>query len=310
MGRGDGSFYAPTSYSASAGTNNAIGDFNGDGVPDVATSSPLGNVMVLVNADSGTTNLAGATGFQLTAPATAAAGQSFNVTVTAVDANGNPATGFTGMIAISGGSQANAQPFSYPFTTADAGTHTFTNVLALTTVGDQTVSVTSPFLPTASQTVIVSSAAATHFAVSASASASAGDPIALTVTALDAYGNTAAYGGSVAFSSSDVQAGLPAAYTFTAADAGVHTFTASLKTAGSQTLTARDAAISSLAGASAVTVTPAVAISLGLSGGGGYIGSAHDVTVTARDAFGNVATSYNSTVHLSAPTRRPSCRRT
>ena len=42
---------------------------------------------------------------------------------------------------------------------------------------------------------------------------------------------------TVTFGSSDAQAGLPASYAFTAADAGVHTFTATLKTAGSQSIT-------------------------------------------------------------------------
>ena len=45
---------------------------------------------------------------------------------------------------------------------------------------------------------------------------------------------------TVLFSSSDVQAGLPGFYTFTAADAGVHTFSIALRTAGSQSVTIRD----------------------------------------------------------------------
>ena len=38
--------------------------------------------------------------------------------------------------------------------------------------------------------------------------------------------------GTVVFSSSDVQAGLPASFASTAVDAGVHSFSATLKTAG------------------------------------------------------------------------------
>ena len=56
--------------------------------------------------------------------------------------------------------------------------------------------------------------------------------IPLTVKAVDAFGNTVTgYTGTVHFSSTDTQADLPADYTFTAADAGVHTFTVGLKTA-------------------------------------------------------------------------------
>src|SRR6185312_11776662 len=60
----------------------------------------------------------------------------------------------------------------------------------------------------------------------------AGDLIPLTVKATDAFGNAAiGYSGTVHLSSTDTQAGLPADYTFSAADAGVHTFTVVLETA-------------------------------------------------------------------------------
>src|SRR5262249_58619495 len=69
--------------------------------------------------------------------------------------------------------------------------------------------------------------------------ATAGSAGSVTVTALDAYGNTAtAYAGTVHLSSSDPRAQLPADYTFTSADAGRHTFAAALLTAGSQSLAA------------------------------------------------------------------------
>ena len=65
------------------------------------------------------------------------------------------------------------------------------------------------------------------------------------VTLKDAYGNVATgYVRTVHFSSSDMsaQAGgkLPANYTFTAADAGTHTFSMSLMTPPSQTITVAD----------------------------------------------------------------------
>ena len=62
---------------------------------------------------------------------------------------------------------------------------------------------------------------------------------------MDPYGNTAVnYQGTVAISTSHTDPGivLPADYTFTAADAGVHTLTAGLTllTSGDQTITATD----------------------------------------------------------------------
>jgi hypothetical protein len=67
-------------------------------------------------------------------------------------------------------------------------------------------------------------APATHLVLGGPASVSAGTAFSLTVTAPDAYGNTAtSYTGTVKFTSSDSKARLPANYSFTAMDAGVHT---------------------------------------------------------------------------------------
>ena len=67
------------------------------------------------------------------------------------------------------------------------------------------------------------------------------------------------YAVSVSFSSSDVQAGLPASYTFTAADAWVHSFTATLKTAGSQSITVKDVASPTVSGTESGIVVNAAA---------------------------------------------------
>src|SRR5206468_233509 len=103
-------------------------------------------------------------------------------------------------------------------------------------------------------TITVSHAAATHYAVTASVSAStAGNAFDGTVIALDAYGNTdTGYAGTVHFISSDSQAVLPTNYTFVSGDAGVHTFTngVTLQTAGGQTVTGTDTGTSSITGAS------------------------------------------------------------
>ena len=62
-----------------------------------------------------------------------------------------------------------------------------------------------------------------------------------TVTVRDAYGNLAAgYTGTVKFTSTDKQAMLPPNYRFTAADAGVHTFSIVLKTAGNTVFNLQD----------------------------------------------------------------------
>src|SRR5207253_1192779 len=100
-------------------------------------------------------------------------------------------------------------------------------------------------------------------------------------------------------SSSDGQAALPADYAFVAADAGVHTLSATLKTAGSQALTATDTGTSTITGSqSGIIVNPAAASSVVVSGfaSPSTAGTASNVTVTAKDAYGNTATGYLGTV--------------
>jgi hypothetical protein len=74
-------------------------------------------------------------------------------------------------------------------------------------------------------------------------SITAGTAGIFTVTAKYADGSVDNnYTGTVHFTSSDPQAVLPADYTFTADDAGVHSFSATLTTAGAQSITATDTA--------------------------------------------------------------------
>ena len=80
-----------------------------------------------------------------------------------------------------------------------------------------------------------------HYIVSASSPQSAGTPFTTTVTAQDAQGNVAlGYTGTVHFTSSDPQAAVPGDYTFVAGDQGAHTFSVTLKTAGTWTIRVND----------------------------------------------------------------------
>src|SRR5439155_24037639 len=107
-----------------------------------------------------------------------------------------------------------------------------------------------------------------------------------TVTARGAFGNTAVgYTGTAHFTSSDGQAVLPANYTFTVGDAGVHAFSGTLKTAGAQSITATDTVAGSITGTqSGIVVNAAAAASLVLSGfpSPTTAGVAHNFTVTAK----------------------------
>src|SRR5437588_51382 len=92
---------------------------------------------------------------------------------------------------------------------------------------------------------------------------------------------------------------MPADDTFVAADAGSHSFSATLKTAGTQSVTATDTATSAITGSqSVIDVNPAAASSLVVSGfaSSSTAGTAGTLTVTAKDAYGNIATGYAGTV--------------
>ena len=132
----------------------------------------------------------------------------------------------------------------------------------------------------------------------------AGTSFSLTVTAQNSSGATdTGYTGTIQFTSSDVQAGLPANFTFTAADAGTYTFTVTLKTAGSQSITATDTTTSAITGTlSGISVSPAPASQFVLSGlpSTTTAGVAQTVTVTAEDPYGNVATGYAGTVQFTS----------
>jgi hypothetical protein len=140
--------------------------------------------------------------------------------------------------------------------------------------------------------------------VTATTPETAGTSFNVTITAENASGATdTGYSGTIHFTSSDAQAGLPANYTFTPTDKGSRTFAVTLKTAGSQSITATDVATAAITGTLAgISVSPAAASQLVLSGLGSTAtaGVSQTFTVTARDPYGNVATGYTGTVHFNS----------
>jgi hypothetical protein len=239
-----------------------------------------------------------ATHFSVSAPASATAGSAFNFTVTAQDQFNNTATGYSGTVHFTS-SDANA---SVPADTGlTNGTGSFSATLR--TAGNQTLTATdtgNSNVTGTSNTITVSPAAVTHFTISAPSSATAGSAFNFTVTAEDAFNNTVTgYGGTVHFTSSDGNASLPADSTLTN---GIGTFSATLKTAGNQTLTGTDTGNSSITGTSnTITVNAATATHFVVSAPStATAGSAFNFTVTALDQFNNTAAGYTGTVHFSS----------
>jgi hypothetical protein len=238
-------------------------------------------------------------------PSPVNAGVANSVTVTARDSSGNVALGYTGTVSFSSSDGQAVLPASYTFTAADGGVHSF--IATLKTAGTQSITATDSTTSTlvgSDAGITVNPAAASKFLVSAPASVNTGAAFSPTVTVVDAYGNVVTgYTGTVSFSSSDGQAVLPANYTFTAADQGVHTFSATLKTAGTQSLTATDTTTTSLKGtASAIAVSAAAVPSklLVIAPTSATAGTASSVTVTAVDSSGKTVTGYTGTVSFSS----------
>jgi hypothetical protein len=99
--------------------------------------------------------------------------------------------------------------------------------------------------------------APTHFVTQISPRVSAGIPSALGVTVEDDFGTViTGFTGTVTFSSLDPTATLPTPYTFTAADAGVHNFSVTLNTLGTQLIFLNDAADKLSATVQTTVVTP------------------------------------------------------
>ena len=253
-------------------------------------------------------------------PLSTTAGAAHNITVTIYDTNGNVDSAYTGTIHFTTSDSrvtaGNGLPADYTFSSGtgdDNGVHTFSATLK--TAGPQSITATdtaNSALSGTQSSLIVSPAGAGSLVVSAyPLLTTAGAAHNFTVTAYDPYGNIAtAYTGTVHFTSSDTQAtagsGLPANYTFTTgagSDDGSHAFSATLKTAGTQSVTATDTSNNALLSTqSGIVVNPATVNSLVVSGypSPTTAGAAHQFTVTAYDSYGNIATAYTGTVHFTS----------
>ena len=163
--------------------------------------------------------------------ATIAVSGSQSYTAAGYDAYGNPLGDVTG---------------STTFTIGGASSSCTGTSCTSTLSGDHTVTGTDG-AATGTATLHVSAGAATHLSVVGPTSPRAVDASGnVTVTALDAYENTATgYAGTVHFTSSDANATLPANGTLTS---GVGTFSVAFGTVGTQSVTATDTVTPSITG--------------------------------------------------------------
>ncbi len=108
------------------------------GIDNVGNSVSLKTTVKVIGA---------ATTLVVSAPASVSAGSAFSATVTAVDAYGNTATGYTGTIGFASSDGAAVKPANYTFVGSDNGAHAFTNGFTLQNAGTQSISATDVGTP-------------------------------------------------------------------------------------------------------------------------------------------------------------------
>ena len=240
------------------------------------------------------------TQLSITAPATEVSGTPINFTVNALDGS-NLDTTYGGYIQITSSDSKAILPVNPVLT---GGTGTFS--LTLMSLGPQTITASvalkgNGVLTGTSAPITVSTTGATHFSVvPATSTPTAGAPFNFTISALGASNNVLpTYSGIVVFASSDNQAILPVNSTL---KNGVGTFSATLKTAGPQTITAIDSITLSITGTSSpINVNTGPPDHLSLNTPPTAIkGVAFNMVVSAMDATGNVTATYLGTVHFTS----------
>ena len=226
----------------------------------------------------------------------ATAGSPAATTVTAKDGFGNTAASYAGTVSFSSSDATATLPANFTFTSADAGQHTFSVTFGL--ASSQSLFVTDGRANGSATFTVSAGAGAACSLIDLPGTAAAGAQVGFLVAVRDAFGNLATgYTGTIAISATDAAAQLPAPATYTATDAGARAFAIQLRTAGTQTVTAKDAALASLTCGASTTVVPgATVLAVTFSGPEAWAGSGAGATITAQDAFANRVPTYTGTV--------------
>jgi hypothetical protein len=306
----------------------AVGDFNGDGRPDLAVANGGTNqhrsstVSVLLNTaqpvalsgspatgtiqdDDAPDSIAIAAGNNQSANVNTAFGT--NLAVDVRNAAGNLVQGVTVTFAAptSGPSGTFGSSTSTMVVTDASGRATATSFTANSVAGSYMVSAqaTGGSSPSTnfSLTNTTGAPTVTHFSVSGPSSVTAGSPFDVTVSALDDSNHVVTtYTGTIHFATSDGNHVLPPDYTFVPGDNGVHTFVGgvTLRTAGSQTVSVNDTVNTAWTGSATINVNPAAPDHLvfGQQPTDTLVNTAISPPVTVRilDTFNNLVTTDNT----------------
>src|SRR5439155_1023351 len=264
-------------------------------------------------------------------PAAQTAGTAFNVTVNAVDANWNLVSTVADTMGISSSDSNASLPanaalvsgsgtFSVTLQTAGSRTVTVSDV----TDGSKTASTTSPLAVNAGAFAKLQVLAPGETAAPGTATGKTGTPttqgagtsFTVTVNAVDANWNVIGTNDTVAISSSDLNAVLPAN---AALVSGTGSFSVTLKTAGSATVTASDVTHTGITASTCPSVTvnsgvftklqilvpgetAAPGTSTGKSGTplGQNVSAAFNVTVNAVDGNWNLLNTVTDTIRITS----------
>ena len=225
---------------------------------------------------------------------------------------GNLATSYRGTVAFSSSDTNASYPPVYTFTTGDQGSHAFNGNLIMRLSGSQLISVAdtnNTSLGSSATIVAINPAPLNAFRLSAPSTATSESAFNLGIAGLDVFGNIAnTYTGTVRLISSDPNGSpsstTPFNFVFTSGAAVQRSVSGvTLNSGGNQTLTARDPNnVALLAGQANVFVNSLPAASLYLSGFPGTLvaGQQGNIVVAAYDSYGNIATTYASTIHFTS----------
>jgi hypothetical protein len=249
---------------------------------------------------SGTSNLftvnAGALDhFVFSSIGTQTASTSFSITITAKDASGNTVTSYTGSNTLS----ASAGTIS-PTITGSFSSGIWTGSVTLSSAGSAiSISTSGSSKTSTSNSFTVNSLSLDHYVFNTiNSPQTAGSAFTITITAKASNGNTiTSYTGkpTLSISTGTINPTVTGAFSN-----GVWTGTVTTTGAGSDvTIMATEGSHSGVS--NSFNVNSGVANGLVVSSGTSQVaGVAFSLTVTAKDVYGNIATSYTGRVHFSS----------
>lgn len=225
-----------------------------------------------------------ATHFSVSAPFSVTSFITYPVTVTALDANNNVVTGYTGTVYLTSTDAGLANGTGDSTLTNGVGTF----FAALKQAGTQTITATDTVntsITGTSNNILVNPGAPHFLTVSAPTTTNGGATFTFTVTLTDLFGNlTTNYNGTLHFTSSDVAAVLPSD---SALIGGTAVFDSILETPGTQTIRATET-VTTIAGVSnGITVSiPGIVVTTTADSGPGSLRAA--LATAATDGSANI----------------------